>query len=687
MKFSTPNDWQLWAQAFPIRADAAAPYISPFKVIEASEKTTDILLYGPIGRDWMSEDGIVAKEFAQILAAVPKNKTPRLRINSPGGNVWDGFAIYNLARERGVETRVDSVAASIAAVILCAGKSESPEAASVMIHKCWGLFIGNSDQVSEFKAQLDKHDDMQIGVFAAKTGKPAAEIRGLMAADKWFTGSEAKNFGIIDTLAAASPASPSAAHLSAAPPQGAAKPPQPQPKANTMKDAIIALLKKRGQTVDENATEDQLQAQLNTLLDASNQPNKPNPAPTPNPLEAELKKIQAQLDKERKNGIERRLDTLVGDMKLTRAERDEYLPMCLADADDKLIATLEKRQPQLMGAEPLTMIGGIQVGNQGARAQMFADRKTPRARFEFLRDNFADLKRSDYRRPGAPQAANTTDAALVTDMLTEGFSTFAQNRLSALRMMTKEVATDRLKPRAILQHRFITGAGTAQTNLTNFEDTNNMIGAEDNRPVTTAQVTSGSHLTNAERNNGVTMAQWVEAKVGEFCDKIAALRNAVILEGTYTKTPLVSAAAAFGGSDLAILWGQLKKYSTKNIALDGEYYAQFLPTDRFDFDVTQYRNRGWDNFVLDTYWTGATANTVGFACNPQAILCGVGLPLRSDRANNVSTETLIQVPDLGITVSVTDWYSNITRNDWTTYDIQIGFAVLDADAGVLIKSA
>ena len=47
----------------------------------------------------------------------------------------------------------------------------------------------------------------------------------------------------------------------------------------------------------------------------------------------------------------------------------------------------------------------------------------------------------------------------------------------------------------------------------------------------------------------------------------------------------------------------------------------------------------------------------------------------------------MNLPDLGISVAVNDWYSNTTRNDWTTYDIQIGFSPLDGSAGVLIKSA
>ena len=85
-----PAGWQMWAQTFPMRAAADAPYKSPFTIIQAkADEAPQILLYGPIGKDFLSDDGITATEFAKILAALPKGgKKPKLRIDSPGGNVW-----------------------------------------------------------------------------------------------------------------------------------------------------------------------------------------------------------------------------------------------------------------------------------------------------------------------------------------------------------------------------------------------------------------------------------------------------------------------------------------------------------------------------------------------------------------------------------------------------------------------
>lgn len=671
------------------------------KIVNAAAKNgpAEILIYDQIGKDWFSNDGIAAKDFAETLKGIAPDREIVVGINSPGGNVWDGLAIHNmlLARKAKVTTRNDGIAASIASIILMAGSERQANTGSlVMIHRAWGMSVGNAADMTKMAAELEKHDGVLADIYSVKTGKPKDQILQLMAEETWFTGQEAKDAGFISellsTAAALNSVSPDLlAQFKKAPdalknpaaPQGAVQPPTTtQPQENQMKKAIVALLTARGQTVDENATEDQLKAQLDALLDA-----KPAPAPAAanKPEDDRFAKIEARFARERENNVVRALDQLVIDNKITADEAKVFKAGCIADESDNILATLQKREPVLPGAAPILGCG-IQVGKSGGRDHVVA-LATPRARFNFMRDNYADLMASGYRKVGSPRAANTTDAQLVTDMLTDGFTTFAQNRLASLRMFTKEVSPDRLKPMAVLQHRFVNGAGTAQTNATSFEDTTNFIGTETNVAITMARITSGAHLTNLERQNGVTMAQWVEAKTGEFCDAVAALRNAVILEGTYTKTPTVSADVAFGSAELKKLWGQLKKYSTKNIALDGEYYAQFLPEDKFDFSENDYRFRGWDNFMLDTNWSGATANTVGFACNPQAMVAGLGLPLRSDRANAVSTESILTLPGLGLSVSVTDWYSNITRNDWTTYDAMIGFAALDANAGVLIKSA
>lgn len=680
-----------------------------------NEVAAEILVHGPIGKSFWSDEGITGKEFSDALNKYPVGTKVTIGVNSQGGAVGEGLTIYNAIQRRSadVTVRIDGYALSIASVFpLAANKVISPESSIWMIHNAWGWSEGNAEDMRRYAELLDTHDEVLVNAYVKKTGKTQKAIEDAMAAETWLTGKEAVDWGLADEtgdnavdLAAldfsAAPAGTfknlastlnrwqtagvmAALKLSA--PQGGAT---NQTKGQTMnRTEILALLKTWGVKVADDATDEWLKAEVAKGKPAA--APKIEPLLAENPLEAKLKSVEAQLEKARKRQVTLQIDNLILEDKVTVAERDAEIELCMMD-ENRLANVLAKRIPNLPGAAPLRALP--YSGDEGAYDHVMAI-KSHRGRFDHMRDNWNELRSAGFRRPGSsagrnglPVAANTTDTDLVTQMLVEGATTILQNRLAPLRAFSKEVSIDRIKPKAVLQHRKITAGGTGQTNATSFEDLTNFVGTEVNVPITMAQLTVGGHLTNAERQNGVTMAQWVEIKVAEMGDLIMSKVAAVILEGTYTATPLVTAAIAFGGDDLATLWGQLKKSTIHNIILDGEYYAQFLPTDRFDFDVTEFRNRGWDNFLLNTYWTGATANTVGFACNPQALVCGVGLPLRSDRANNVSTLTTFALPGIGVAVDITDWYSNITRNDWTTYDVMFGAAANDDTAGILIKSS
>jgi len=97
---------------------------------------------------------------------------------------------------------------------------------------------------------------------------------------------------------------------------------------------------------------------------------------------------------------------------------------------------------------------------------------------------------------------------------------------------------------------------------------------------------------------------------------------------------------------------------------------------------------GWNAVAQNDYWTGATANTVGFACDPQAIGVGAGLPMTPESAGRGGLrQSVITVPGIGISVQLNEWFSLASRVDWATYDVVFGACSLDATAGVLLKSA
>lgn len=167
---------------------------------KADAPAAEILIFDEIGI-W----GITAKDFADQLKAIPSDRALTVGINSPGGSVFDGIAIYNLLKMRGnVTTRVDGVAASIASVIMLAGDRRiMPENALVMIHEPATEAWGGADDLRETADVLDKIGAQIVAIYVARTGKTESEVRANMAeASKgtWMTGKEALAFGFCTEL-------------------------------------------------------------------------------------------------------------------------------------------------------------------------------------------------------------------------------------------------------------------------------------------------------------------------------------------------------------------------------------------------------------------------------------------------------------------------------------------------------
>lgn len=163
----------------------------------AADAPAEILLYDEIGF-W----GVTAKDFVMALLAAGDGPIT-LRINSPGGDVFDGLAIYNalLARKAPVNVVIEGLAASAASFIALAGTTVSmAEQSMMMIHKAWGFTIGNDDDHLEQAVTLGKIDGQLANIYARKTGKPAADMLALMKAESWFTADEAKAGGLCDSI-------------------------------------------------------------------------------------------------------------------------------------------------------------------------------------------------------------------------------------------------------------------------------------------------------------------------------------------------------------------------------------------------------------------------------------------------------------------------------------------------------
>ena len=153
----------------------------------------EIILYGDIGFD------ITAKEFSDELKALGDVSEITVRINSFGGDVFDGVAIYSRLIDSGAKITVfiDGIAASAASVIAMAGKEiHIAEAGFVMIHDAWALSIGNAADLRKTAARLEAVSEQIAGIYQRRTGQKMAKRRELMADETEFNPEQAVCFGL-----------------------------------------------------------------------------------------------------------------------------------------------------------------------------------------------------------------------------------------------------------------------------------------------------------------------------------------------------------------------------------------------------------------------------------------------------------------------------------------------------------
>lgn len=168
----------------------------------AADPATSITIYDQIGEDWWTGEGTTAKRISGALRAIGDNHAA-VYINSPGGDVFEGLAIYNLLREHkaGVTVKVVGVAASAAAIIAMAGsRVEVGRAGFLMIHNSWTVAAGNRHDFREAADWLEPFDKTQADIFAAKTGDSPEAIAKMLDAETWMGGQEAVDLGFADGL-------------------------------------------------------------------------------------------------------------------------------------------------------------------------------------------------------------------------------------------------------------------------------------------------------------------------------------------------------------------------------------------------------------------------------------------------------------------------------------------------------
>ncbi|GAB6172969.1 hypothetical protein JCM15765_24470 [Paradesulfitobacterium aromaticivorans] len=163
----------------------------------------ELLLYGDISSSTWWGDEVTPKAFKQDLDDLGDISTLNIYINSGGGDVFAGLAIYAMLKRHKAQKKVyvDGLAASIASVIAMAGdRVYMPMNAMMMIHKAWTFGLGNANDFRKLADDMDKIDESILVTYEAKTGLEKEKIIEMVNAETWMTAEEAVSYGFADEI-------------------------------------------------------------------------------------------------------------------------------------------------------------------------------------------------------------------------------------------------------------------------------------------------------------------------------------------------------------------------------------------------------------------------------------------------------------------------------------------------------
>jgi ATP-dependent Clp protease protease subunit len=152
----------------------------------------EVLIYDVVGYDWYG-DGITVANLSTQIKAAGDFESFCIRINSPGGDVFEGVAIANLLRAQGkpIAVHIDGVAASIASVIAMAGDTICMgQGSMMMIHNAWTYTAGSAAELRKTADTLDKISGSLAETYVTRTGKTLEVIQALMDAETWLSAEE-----------------------------------------------------------------------------------------------------------------------------------------------------------------------------------------------------------------------------------------------------------------------------------------------------------------------------------------------------------------------------------------------------------------------------------------------------------------------------------------------------------------
>lgn len=175
-----------------------------WKALKKDDDTGELTIYSEISSSSWYGDEVTPSQFKKDLDSMGEIKNLNIYINSPGGDVFAGQAIYSMLKRNSAfkTVYVDGLAASSASVIAMAGdKIIMPANAMIMIHNAWTIAMGNKEDFTKMADTLEKIDDSIVAVYLEKTGQEEKKIKKMMDEETWINADDALALGFADEIA------------------------------------------------------------------------------------------------------------------------------------------------------------------------------------------------------------------------------------------------------------------------------------------------------------------------------------------------------------------------------------------------------------------------------------------------------------------------------------------------------
>jgi len=399
----------------------------------------------------------------------------------------------------------------------------------------------------------------------------------------------------------------------------------------------------------------------------------------------ELERKQEAAEEQRKIDAEEEVDAAIKAGSCHPDARDIIVKAILSDPEKGRTLFVKAGKPSnaVKGEKPVKAdIGYGSLSEEEDRIQAASGKQRLILRAEAYNRSLRHLK-----------AAQTIDAALVFSVMKDAVITVLGDALAPVGAFATNFGSNEIGPRRPITVT-LANAGAALVDPTNFHQTNIQLAAI---TVTPVQISTPWGLTNENVQNGYRMMSAAQANAQQLALGVMARITALLTTANFSG-PLTSKVSEYPDPGFALAFAALAKGRTRNLIVSPAIYAKAMfipggaafvlgPDQNSAGVITGPRALGFDAIYYQTVFTGATALTQGFVCDPQAIACAAGIPIKPMELVPVQQST-VSIPSLpGLTVAMHISGDAASRSPYASYDIMFGAAVGDNTAGELIIPA